>query len=83
MSTVNDAMSVWGRNYMREAGWDIDDSQPVEFIEDSFDAGYCETCAYTEYVVNLRAYDKTLGIYVTEQYYGTLYHLIEEMNSND
>lgn len=73
-SAVKEAMNVWGRNYLRNEGFDIPDDAEVEFEEETIFDGYCETC-YTEWeVVSITAAG------YTAQYSGSMYELVDEMS---
>lgn len=72
--TVKEAMNVWGRAFLSKEGYNVSDTAEVTFTEDTWDSGFCETCSYIEYCVDVSADG------FTERYYGTMGELIEEMN---
>ena len=72
-TTLKEAMSAFGREYLRERGHKVADDAEVSVNEEFFQDGACETCYSEYYKVEI-----TDGI-VSEWYWGTLYELIREM----
>lgn len=73
-NAVEEAMSEWGREFLREEGHEVAEFAVITFKDDIKRSGYCETCYYEDYVV--RVSDGN----VTETYYGSMGELIREMN---
>ena len=74
MATVQEAMSEWGRGFLRDKGYEVADDAIIFFEDDIEYGGYCETCSYEDYVVRV-----TDGN-VTHTYYGRMSALLDSMN---
>lgn len=72
--TVQDSMNEWGREFLRKKGYEVADDAVITFEEDSYDIGYCETCSYDVYEV-----DVSDGVAIAA-YSGRLTDLLAEMN---
>lgn len=72
--SVKEAMNVWGREFLRSEGHTVADDAEIEFTEDDYDIGYCVTCSYIVYVV-----DVSDGINVA-RFEGNMGELLREMN---
>lgn len=72
--SVKDSMDAWGREFLRQEGHTVADDADIQFSEDNYDIGYCETCSYIVYVV-----DVSDGVN-TARYEGDMGELIREMN---
>ena len=73
-TVVEEAMNVWGRKFMRDYGHEVDADAALTFEDDIEYSGYCETCAYEDYVVRVS------DGYSTATYYGDMSDLLYEMN---
>lgn len=67
-------MNVWGREFLRHAGYEVADDAEITFEDDYQTGGYCETCYYTEYIVRVSD-----GVQ-TATYWGDMSDLIHSMN---
>lgn len=72
--TVKESMNEWGREFLRNKGYEVANDADITFEEESFWEGYCETCAYLEYRVEV-----TDGV-STASYFGRFDQLLNEMN---
>lgn len=75
MANVQEAMNEWGREFLRERGVEVADDAEITFTDTIHSSGYCETCYYEEYVVEVSD-----GI-ITETYWGDMGSMIRAMNA--
>ena len=71
-TTVEEAMSQWGRAFLREEGREVNDDAVIDFEDDTYESGYCETCYYSEYIVRVSTSDTPDGSFVQETFWGSM-----------
>lgn len=79
MATATEKMNEWGREFLRYEGREVNDDAVIDFEEDSWSEGYCETCWYEQYAVRVSTTDTPDGSFVTETYYGDMGDLVRSM----
>lgn len=83
MSTVRGIMNIWGRQFLISKGVDEAEVPPgseIHFEDYSEVGGYCETCSFTEYYVEVWiTMGAVSGKCVVRKWNGNMADLLQEI----
>lgn len=77
MSTTEELMNAWGREFLREWGHDIPDDAEIDFKDDMEYDGICDTCWMEWSVVRVSWED------ISENYAGDSADLLQSMSRRE
>lgn len=82
MATFEDTFKDLLARYLRSMYSRLDVAEVVSYEQESRSGGYCDTCAYTDIVVEV-CYRTSEGDVLTHDIYGSMASLVEDLSAFD